>query len=503
MPEVSGGGLAVFDYDGDGLLDIYCVQSGDVRPEGGRECEPNRLYRNLGGGKFKETTEQAGVGDRGYGHGCATGDYDGDGDVDLYVANVGPNVLYRNNGDGTFTDVTSEAHVAGEQWSTACTFTDYDNDGDLDLFVANNLNWSPEIEVECRSQQSERDYCSPKNYSAPSVDQLFRNDGNGLFTTVTKAAGIEHATGIALGVVAADFDLDGDVDIYVANDSVPNVMWVNDGGGHFENDALVLGCAVNMNGTAEASMGVQAVDVENDGDWDLFMTHVHDETNTFYLNEGGEFADQTPATGLSTPSRRTTGFGLAFADFDHDGWLDLFVANGRVEIWRPLRDDKHPYNEPNQLFRGLGPGRFEELSESLTAKPLQGTSRAAAFGDLDNDGDTDIVYIDRHDSAKLLINQAPKAGGWVGFRLLNSSGSDALGAVVCVRSDAGSQYRLCHTTYSYAAANDPRVIFGLGASDGVDEVLVQWPGGMREGFGVQGAGAYHVLRQGTGTPAGE
>ncbi|MDP6539709.1 MAG: CRTAC1 family protein [Planctomycetota bacterium] len=496
MPEISPGGVGLIDFDGDGLLDVYCVQSGDPAADA-IDSGPNRLFRNVGGGSFEEVAGAAGADDTGYGHGCAVGDYDGDGDADLYVTNLRANVLYRNDG-GRFTDVTAESGTAVENWSTACSFVDYDADGDLDLFVVNNLNWSPDIELVCRSGQSERDYCSPANYNLPSVDRLFRNDGGGRFTEVTEEAGLGAGTGIGLGVALADFDGDGSVDFYVANDSVPNLLWMNDGKGRFTNRALLLGCAVNGSGASEAGMGVQAVDVENDGDWDLYMTHVRDETNTFYRNQGGSFSDTTAATGLAGPSRRMTGFGMGFADFDHDGVVDLWVANGRVDLWRPYPNPERPYAEPNQLFAGLGDGRFEEIAGGGVADVPMGTSRAAALGDLDDDGDLDIVYLDWNGPLRLLRNVAPRAGGWIGLRLVDAAGADVLGAVVRVDTAGGSHYRQSFTSYSYCAASDPRVHFGLGQSERVDAVLVRWPDGTEESFGPLAGGRYHELGWGGG-----
>jgi hypothetical protein len=496
MPEISPGGVALIDFDGDGRLDVYCVQSGDPA-EGAADQEANRLFRNLGAGAFEEVPGAAGAADTGYGHGCGVGDYDGDGDADLYVTNLRANVLYRND-DGRFTDVTAESGTAVESWSTACSFVDYDADGDLDLFVVNNLNWSPDIELVCRSGQSERDYCSPANYNLPSADRLFRNDGDGRFTDVTESAGLSAGTGIGLGVALADYDGDGSVDFYVANDSVPNLLWINDGAGRFTNRALLLGCAVNGSGASEAGMGVQAVDVENDGDWDLYMTHVRDETNTFYRNRGGSFTDTTAATGLGGPSRRMTGFGMGFADFNHDGHIDLWVANGRVDLWRPFPVAERPYAEPNQLFRGLGDGRFEELAEGGVRGVRPGTSRAAAFGDLDDDGDVDVVYLDWNGPLGFLRNVAPRRGGWIGLRLVDAVGSDVLGALVRVEAQTGTQYRQNHTSYSYCAASDPRVHVGLGGVPDADEVFVRWPDGTEESFGALKGGRYHELRKGTG-----
>ncbi len=503
MPEISPGGLALFDYDDDGDLDLYCVQSGDLEPARGHPREHNRLFEQRDELRFVDVTERAGVGDTGYGHGCATGDFDADGHVDLFVANVGPDVLYRNLGEGRFADVTARAGVAGEGWSTAVTFLDYDADGDLDLFVVQNLNWSPALERVCSSPHAERDYCNPKNYSAPSADRLHRNDGDGRFTDVSREVGLHAATGIGLGVMAADFDGDGRIDVYVANDSVPNVLWIQGADGKFTDQALVRGCAVNAQGASEASMGVQAVDVNGDGAWDLFMTHVREETNTFYLNRGGVFSDRTDGTGLGSSSRRFTGFGMGFADFDHDGHLDLFIANGRVDLSRPFYCDDAPYAEPNQLYRGLGEGRFEDVSALLSSPRLLGTSRAAAFGDLDGDGALDVVYQDLDGRVHVLWNQAPRAGRWLMLRLLDPRGVDALGAVARVRAGGRDHYRLCQMSYSYAAANDPRVHFGLGPVSALEAVEVTWPAGERESFGALELDRVHVLRQGTGRRVGQ
>jgi hypothetical protein len=496
FPELASGALGWIDYDQDGDLDLYCVQAGDCKV-GEVVTAGNILYRN-DGERFVDVTAEAGVGDKGYGHGVAVGDYDGDGDADLYVGNVGANVLYRNEGDGTFTDVTQAAGVGLTKWTVSTGFFDYDSDGDLDLFMVNNVNWSPEIETKCETNYGVRDYCSPGNYNAPSVDTLYRNEGDGTFTDVTESSGISKGTGVGWGVAAADFNGDGALDFYVANDGMANLLWINDGNGHFTDRALLAGCALNMNGTAEAGMGVQAIDVENDGDVDLFMTHMHNETNTFYLNKKGVFTDRTAATGLGVASLLYTGFGMGFEDFDLDGELDLYVANGRVGFTPPHLSESDPYAEPNQLFFGLGSGKFREAKDGPTSEALLGTSRAAAFADYDNDGDIDLVYLDWAAPVKLLENRGERRGGWIGFRLLGPHGSDALGASVELKAGGRSQFRRCDPCYSFCAANDPRVHFGLGAATGADEVRVSWPTGETETFGPFAAGAYHELRQGQG-----
>jgi len=497
IPETVTGGAAWLDYDGDGLLDVYCVQAGDPVP-GATDNEPNRLYRNRGDGTFEDVTERAGVGDTGYGFGCAAGDYDADGDVDLYVCNLESNVLYRNEGDGTFSDVTAAAGVAEPTFSSASAFLDYDADGDLDLFVVNYLNWSPEHEIPCKTSRGERDYCNPINYNAPTRDRLYRNEGDGTFGDVSDELGISAGTGTGLGLACADFDGDGRLDVYVTNDGMPNFLWMQQPDGTFKERAVLAGCAVNMAGTPEAGMGVQAIDVENDGDWDLLMTHVREQANTFYENEGGVFSDRTSKVGLAGPSVAFTGFGVGFHDFDLDGALDLFVANGRVGLWPPSLSQDDPYAEPNQLFRGDGQGAFVELRGAASSGVPMGTSRAAAFADYDEDGDVDILYVDAHAPVRLLRNVAPRAGSWLGLRVEDERGVAALGAVVRIETAAGPQYRICQTSYSYCSANDPRVHFGLAAAKSVAEVRVTWPGGQVERFGPLDSGRYHTLHRGAG-----
>jgi hypothetical protein len=514
FPEIMGGGVAFLDYDGDGLLDIYLVQSGHLDPGKDDAGEPlpnplgNKLYRNTGDG-FVDVTEAAGVGDTGYGMGVACADYDRDGDVDIYVTNVGQNVLYRNDGDGTFTDVSTQMKVADPRWGTSAAFVDIDGDYDLDLYVVNNLTWSPNTETPCYSYETKRDYCSPENYNAASPDVLFRLGARLGFQDVTTTSGVNIAWGNGLGLVVADYDMDGDVDIYVANDATPNVLWQNDGKGHFENVGLLAGCAVNGNGTPEAGMGVQFFDMDMDGDLDLFMTHLRRESNTFYRNRGGRFSDKTHMTGMAQAGLEYTGFGMAFHDFDLDGQLDLYVVNGAVQAWpENMAYAEDRYAEPNQLFRGLGGSKFEEVAGGGTPEPLIGTSRGAAFGDYDNDGDVDVCYVDRDARVKLLRNSADGHAGWVRFQVLDKRGRTAHAALVGVEAGGRKLYRLADPAYSYCSSNDARVHFGLGVLDGapvtqVDSVDVRWANGKLETFaGVPGM-AEHVLREGRGEAAEE
>ena len=337
FPEIMGGGVALFDYDGDGDLDLYLVQGGVLgTPDEGEVELGNALYRNDsadGSMKFVDVTEEAGVGDTGYGMGAACGDFDRDGDVDLFVTNVGPNVLYRNNGDGTFTDATEKLKVGHPGWGTSAAFFDANGDDKLDLYVVNNLGWSESIETPCVNYYQERDYCAPTNYNAPAADLLYTFGRLG-YSDSTVRAGIEAAFGNGLGLTIGDYDADGDLDVYVANDATKNVLWQNDGRGRFKNVAKLGGCAVNGSGKPEAGMGVQFADVDDDGDLDLYMTHLRRETNTYYRNRKGRFSDVSNIVGTNGASLLVTGFGMGIQDFDQDGTIDLFVANGAVQSWK-------------------------------------------------------------------------------------------------------------------------------------------------------------------------
>ena len=496
LPEVIGGGVALLDYDGDGDLDLYFVQGGDWNKSAAEVG--NVLYQNRGDGTFDDVTGSAAVGDVGYGMGCAVADYDGDGDLDLYVTNVGPNVLYRNEGNGSFSDVTAAAGVGDEGFGTSVTFLDYDSDGHLDLFVTNYLVWSKETERECY-MFGQLDYCSPKTYKAPAPDTLYHNRGDGTFEDVSAASGIRAKPGTGLGVVAGDLNGDGNQDLYVANDAMANRLWLGDGSGHFVDDALLTGCALNGNGIAEAGMGVMAVDIENDGDLDIFVTHQRTETNTLYVNRKPWFEDVTAVKGLGAPSVPFTGFGLGFADFDQDGVLDLYVANGRVERAQPVRDPKAPYAEPNQLFRGSVGGRYVEIQpHGGTAQAMLATSRGAAFGDLDNDGDVDIVVSNRDGPAHVLHNRVDNQGHWLQFSVRRSNGRPSAGARVSVVAGGKTQWRLVQPGYSYLASNDPRVHFGLGVATRVDQATVHWPGGKSESFGPFEVDQHIELVEGSG-----
>jgi hypothetical protein len=518
FPEMMGSGVALLDYDDDGDLDVYLVQGQMLGPAGIEAAvfpppsEPplsDRLFRNDGPGpdgapRFVDVTAAAGIRATGYGMGVAAGDYDGDGLVDLYVTNFGANQLWRNAGDDRFEEVAVRAGAADDRWSVSAAWLDYDRDGRLDLYVGNYVEYTLANAKPCRSSTSARDYCSPKVYE-PSVDSLFRNLGDGRFEDASEAAGIRGTYGGALGVIAADFDGDRWPDVYVANDGVANQLWINRRNGRFTDEAMLAGVAVNMDGSPEASMGVDAGDFDGDGDEDLFLTHLARETNTLYINDGsGWFEDRTVAMGLANPSFAYTGFGTAWLDYDNDGWLDILAVNGAVTlIEAQLRaGEPHQLRQRNQLFRNLGDGRYREVGpEAGVAFESALVSRGAAFGDLDNDGDTDVVIANNAGPARVLLNARGQDAGWLGLRLLvGDPPRDAYGARAgLLRDEAPTLWRRVRADGSYASSSDPRILFGLGAkaSDGHD-VRVLWPDGSEETFEALAPGRYHALRQGTG-----
>lgn len=519
MAEIMGAGCALFDYDGDGDLDVYLLQ-GTMLDEKKRPSEAlfppprdwkggNRLFRNelipTGKLRFTDVTERAGVGYVGYGMGAAVGDYDKDGDLDLYVTNFGSNVLYRNNGDGTFTDVTREAGVDDPRWSTSAAFLDYDRDGDLDLFVTNYIDFTIRGNKRCYSPAGDPDYCSPASYG-PVPDRLFRNEGNGKFTDVTQSSGIGARFGPGLGVSCADFNGDGWIDIYVANDGAANLLWFNQRDGTFKEDGLMAGAAYSADGVARAGMGIAAGDFDNDGDEDILVTNLTKEGSTLYRNDGrGNFYDATIEFDLHQPSFLSTGFGVGWFDYDHDGFLDLFTANGAVTILETLRGKPYPFHQLNQLFHNEGRGFREVTKVAGPALQLSEVSRGAAFGDIDNDGDIDILVSNNNGPARLLLNEVGSQSHWLQVRLEGvKDNRHGIGARVAVlRKNQKPLWRRVHADGSYLSASDLRVHFGLGADPKVEAVLVQWPSGNKEIWSEVKADNLIVLRQNTGKPWSE
>ena len=505
LPEIMGAGAALFDYDADGDLDVFLVQGGPVFGDGGNDRAPyrDRLFRNelveSGQLRFADATEASGLRSDGVGMGVAAGDADGDGWIDLYVTNVGSNVLWRNRGDGTFEDATSKAAVDDPGWSVPALFFDPDGDGDLDLFVGNYLDFNRGTHTVCGATVGGPDYCSPRSFT-PQPDRFFRNLGKGRFEEATEQAGLAGTAAYTLGGVALDADGDRRLDLYVANDWTPNHLWLNRGG-RFENGAPIAGVAVNAGGVAEAGMGVDAADFDGDGDEDLFLAHLTGETNTLYRNEGrGLFRDATLAAGLGAPSLPWTGFGAAWVDVDNDSRLDVVVVSGAVRrMSKP--GDATDFGQPNQVFRNLGDGSFEEISDR--AGPAFGddlVSRGAAFGDIDNDGDTDLLVSNNGGPAQLFLNAIGQDRAWIGLRVVRGlPDRDALGAVVELRlSDGRTITRRVRTGMSYASSSDPRLIFGLAEADTTREMRIRWPDGVEETFDALGLRRYHTLRRGEG-----
>ncbi len=517
MPEIMGAGVALFDYDNDGDLDVYLVQGTMLDPTKSFKdalfpppagWKPgNRLFRNLlaetGKLQFVDVTEKAGVGHVGYGMGVAVGDYDNDGYQDLYVTNFGHNVLYHNNGDGTFTDVTREAGVDDERWSTSAAWVDYNRDGYLDLYVSNYVDFTVRGNKRCYAATGAPDYCTPRLYR-PVPDRLFRNLGNGKFEDVTETAGIGSAISPGLGVVCADFNGDGWMDIYVANDSAANFLWLNQGDGTFKEAGLVSGTAYNSNGIPQAGMGVAAGDFDNDGDEDLVVTNLSLEGCNLFVNDGkGNFYDAAAEYGLLQPTFPYTGFGTEWFDYDNDGLLDLFIANGAVTVMESLRGTPYPFAQIKQLFHNEGEGRkFREVTGSAGPVFAQAeVSRGAAFGDIDNDGDIDIVVTNNNGPVRLLLNETNRASKrhWLLVRLEAARGNRfGIGARVEVHDRGRKLLRRVHTDSSYLSANDVRVHFGLGESSEVEAVVVTWPEGSRERWERLRADQIVTLRQGTG-----
>ncbi len=520
FPEMMGAGVALLDYDGDGDLDLYFVQGHMLGP--GKTLADatfappagvltDRLFRNdtqrVDGEtvwRFTDVTESAGINAAGYGMGVATGDFDNDGDPDLYVTNFGANQLWRNEGEGSFVEVTSEAGVDDPRWSVSAVFVDYDADGWLDLYVGNYVDFDYDTHKPCKSTTSALDYCSPQVFES-EPDSLFRNLGDGRFEAVGAVSGVGSKPGASLGVVAADFDGDERVDLYVANDGMANFLWQNQGDGTFVDGAELAGAAVNMGGSAEASMGVSADDFDADGDLDLFMTHLNRETNTLYVNDGrGWFEDRTTSSGLGEASFAYTGFGTVWFDYNLDGWSDLFIANGavtRIEE-QVLADEPYPLKQANQLFRNIGGRSFVEVSnrggDGIAALLV---SRGAAAGDLDNDGDTDLVISNNSGPAQLLSNRLSETRqdhdrAWLGVRLAGLEALSLNARVALLNEAVELRWQRVHTDGSYASASDPRRIFPL--ADPRASILVRWADGQEERFEGLVAGKYHTLERGQG-----
>jgi hypothetical protein len=492
--ESMGGGVAVLDYDLDDWPDLYLVQGCRLPHDPLQTAHRDRLFRNLGDGRFADVTDAAGIDERGYGQGCAVGDYDNDGDPDLFVANYGQSVLYRNNGDGTFTDITAAAGLLGQRWAASAGFADLDKDGALDLYVGTYVT---ELRV-CRGIGGKIATCDPANFDA-EPDLLYRNLGQGSFADVTKSAGLTAPDGKGLGVVLADLDNDSWTDIYVANDGTPNHLYKNTSEGgtlSFQEIGQLAGVAVSGEGKAQGSMGIACADFENDGRLDLYVTNFIEETYVLYKNLGGMlFEDVTRRSGTDAATRPWVGFGVQPVDFDLDGLPDLIVANGHIDDFR-FRDE--PWKMPPQLFQNLGGGRFADVS--VAAGPYFGgeyLGRGAARLDWDRDGDDDAVIVHQDAPLALLRNDTPGKGNWLALKLHGvSSCRDAIGARIEVHTPAGIRMIENSAGDGFYSSNQRCCRVGLGAISQVDKVVVRWTSGLVEQLVDPELNETHVLIEG-------
>ena len=516
LPEDVGSGAAFADYNNDGHIDLYVVNNpGPLHAEVTEASPGNVLYRNNGDGTFTDVTAAAGVGDRGYGMGCVFGDYDNDGDLDLYVTNYEQNVLYRNNGDGTFADVTAAAGVGDARWGTGAAFGDYDNDGDLDLYVPNYIDHDLDKLAEAQKTSMQYGQSVPRILNPHSFDPqdnvLYRNNGDGTFTDVTAELGVESHGGRSLQAIFTDFDLDGDLELYVANDLSPNFLYRNDGDGTFT-DVSDASWAADFRG----SMGLATGDYDGDGDLDLFMSHWIEQENALYSNmwkeeramrgesskaEGVQpirLVDDSYGASLGEESLKYVGWGTDLFDYDNDGDLDIFVANGHTFQYLDNYDLLIP--QKDQFFRYDGDGIFTDVSAAtgVAALPYR-VGRGVAFGDYDNDGDVDFFIINNHGPAVLLRNEGGNRNNWLHVKLIGTKGNrDAVGARIRLKAGDRIQLREINAGASYLSFNSLIAEFGLGRATTVDWIEVIWLGGNTERFTGVGVNQRVVLTEGTG-----
>ena len=493
FPTANGSGVAFLDYDGDGKLDVYFATA-TLLPLGTATKGPNRLYRNLGGGQFRDTTEAAGLAFAGFCHGIIAGDVDNDGDADVFLCNYGPNALYLNNGDGTFKDASKAAGIDRPGWSSGGAMFDYDNDGDLDIYVANYGTWKlPEDDVFCGDPVKHvRLYCTPRTIKT-AKHFLYKNNGDGSFTDVYDGFLVDssgarvpgRSDGHGFAAMAGDIDGDGKVDLYVTNDMNPNFLFLNKGDGTFEDATEASGAAYDERGQAQSGMGVDAADIDGDGDLDLIASNFAFEYNTLHLNLGhASFMDVTPMYGLAADTMPYVGWGLGLFDFDSDGWYDCFVANGHVDNNRGLLGQETEYEEPSLLHRNVpskdGKGRRFQLS-TRDVGPYFATkhvARGAAFGDFDDDGDVDIAVNHKDGPAALLRNDTPTDNRWIRLQLVGTkSNRDAVGARVEVELADRTVHAQRKGGCSVFSSNDPRLTIGVGKAPEVKKVTVRWPSG--------------------------
>ncbi len=497
LPETVGAGCAFFDYDNDGWMDIYLVNSGSADFFTPTTHLKNALYHNNHDGTFTDVTDKAGVAGGTFGMGVAAADYDGDGWVDLYVTSYGRNILYHNNGDGTFSDVTDKAGVAAPGWSTGAVWFDYDNDGKLDLFVASFVYYDKTLNVLCTDDINRRYYCIPRYYK-PRPSHLFHNNGNGTFTDVSKESGIADFPGKSFGVVATDVNNDGLMDLFVANDTMPNFLFINKGGGKFEESGLAAGVAFSESGKARSGMGVDAVDFDGDGWQDLFVANIEQEFFSLYHNQKDlTFTDEPGEIGPAT--QFLSGWGLRFFDYDNDGYPDLFLVNGHPDDFIEMHNARVQYHEPLLLFHNTGKSfvNVSALSGPVFSKRFSG--RGMATGDFDNDGDIDVLISNNGEPPVLLRNDGGNRNNWLGLQLIGTkSNPAAVGAMITWQAGGLKHSRLKTGGGSYLSSHDPREILGLGSAAQVDYLEIRWPSGKVDKFTKPPINTYLRIVEGQG-----
>ena len=497
------GGSAFFDYDQDGDLDLYILNGSKVVGFPDQEHPRNTFYRNERG-KFVDATDEANLGDAGWGMGCAVGDYDNDGDLDIYITNYGSNVLYDNRGDGTFADVTEYAQVGDERFSTGCAFLDYDGDGYLDLYVANYVDFKHFLQTTPNRSymwKGLRVHFGPRGMKG-SGDSLYRNQGDGTFADVTvEARVVDQDKLYGMGVIGGDYDRDGDVDIYVANDTGPNFLYQNQGDGTFADVGWMIGAAYGESGEAQGCMGIAYGDYDNDLYQDILVTNFWEQTNTLYHNDHGAFfSDLSFDAGVGKESFQFLAWGTEFFDYDNDGDRDIFVANGHLFPQLDRANLGTSYAQTNQLFENLGDGTFVEVSQlSGEGLGIKKVSRGASFGDYDDDGDLDIFVLNINDRPTLLHNDGGNENNWLMVKTIGTeSNRDGIGARIEVRCGEVAQSAEIRSGASYLSHNDLRAHFGLGQTESIDSLVVRWPSGLEERFENLAANRLVVLQEGEG-----
>jgi hypothetical protein len=497
LPETMGSGCAFFDFDSDGDQDILLVNGTSWPGAPAGRPATSALYRNRGNGTFEDVTRGSGFDRAIYGMGVAISDYDADGDPDVYLTALGPNVLFRNDGGGKFTDVTTAAGVGDADFGSSATWLDYDEDADLDLFLLNYVPWSRETDIYCSLDGKTKSYCTPESYQGASP-VLYRNEGKGKFTDVSRESGLHNPRGKGLGVAVFDFDEDGHLDLAVANDTQPNNLYKNKGNGTFEDVGVLAGIAFSESGVARGAMGIDAGDYDGSGRQSLLIGNFSNEMISLYHNEGrGFFIDAAPVSEVGRASLLTLAFGAFFFDFDLDGLLDIFVANGHVENDIQAVQQRVTYAQPPHLFRNLGQSRFRDVAKEVgpeLGRPV--VARGAAYGDIDGDGDLDLLMTTNGGKAYLYRNDLAAPASWVGFRLRGtSSNRDGIGARIRLTAGGETQTSTVKSATGYLSQNQLPVVFGLGKSAAIDRVEILWPSGRTQAVSNPAPGRIHVVEE--------